>query len=98
MISNVFTHAADMARLLATEWEVPGQVRAWHATIFETPHGMPCHYSLVQRRGVEGFQVGMVSFLRTESMNSNVAFTLPAACIWLGLSLIHAPLDWHYEL
>ena len=89
-------HARDIAALLASEWLAEGPVRAWHASYAFA--NQVYALSLVQRRGVAGFQVAAVSPFATEQLQSGAAVTVAAACVWLGLANVPHALDWHIEL
>lgn len=90
-------HAKDIRTLLASEWEVPGYVRAWHAR-YRDATGATCQASIRQQKGVEGFSVGLVRAGIVMRETSSAHVNLRAACIWLGLDEVALPLDWHIEL
>lgn len=89
-------HVVQMAALLASEWAAPGMSRSWHATY--RYDGELYHAALIQTKHVEGFQVALIGRQLVMDVRSGLAVSLRAACVWLGLDGVAAPLDWQHEL
>ena len=93
---TLLEHAHEVARLLNEPWDASGAVRSWH-TMYRLD-GKLVHASIVQHRGMPGFQVGWVTRGEYGQEQSGSSMSTIAACIWLGLDEVGTPLAWGYEL
>ena len=95
-MTRILEHGVAIASVLNSEWVSEGRTRAFHARYWR--FGLLQQAVIVQQRGVEGFQVGMIRHGFVDQIHTGIAMSLAGVCVWLGLDDVPSGLDWRVEL